>query len=90
MPDITVTLTDSELKGLEFVANTPQDWADNALKERARLAINDIIKIYTDRALDEGVQIPSTRDEIVTDAFARGWVQSAADAQAAFDAQSPA
>ena len=86
MPDITVTLTATQLKGLEYIANTPQDWADNALTERARTANDEIVSIYTTRALDEGVQIPATRELIVADAFARGWVETAAQRQAAADA----
>ena len=56
MPDITVTLTDTQYKGLEYCAYSPQDWADNAITERARIAVDEIIKMYTTRALDEGVQ----------------------------------
>jgi len=42
--------------------------------------------MYTTRALDEGVQIPATRELIVADAFTRGWAQTAAEAQAATEA----
>jgi len=87
MPDITVTLTDTQLKGLEYAANTPQDWANNALTERARIANDEIVTLYTNRALDEGVQIPATRELIVADAFTRGWVKTAAQRQADADAQ---
>jgi len=87
MPDITVTLTNTQLKGLEYIANTPQDWAENALTERARVANDEIVSIYTNRALDEGVTIPATRELIVADAFARGWVKTAAQRQADADAQ---
>mgnify|MGYP003145581934 CR=1 FL=1 len=80
MPDITISLTDTENKALEYAAVSVQDWADNALTNRARIAIDEIVGIYTARALDEGVQIPTTRDEIVNDAFARGWVQTALEA----------
>jgi hypothetical protein len=83
MPTITITLTDTQLKGLEYSCNAPQEYADNALHNQARIANDEIIKIYTDRALDEGIQIPATRELIIEDAFARGWVQTAADAEAA-------
>ena len=88
MPEITVTLTDTQLKGLQYCAVSPQDWADNALTERARIANDEIVSIYTTRALDEGVQIPATRELIVADAFARGWVQTAVERDAAAMAQS--
>ena len=45
MPDITVTLTDTENKALEYAAVSVQDWADNALKNRARIAKDEIIAL---------------------------------------------
>ena len=90
MPDITITLTDTQLKGLQYCAMSPQDWAENAVTNRARIANDEIIQMYTTRALDEGVQIPATRELIVADAFTRGWVQTAADAQVAADAAAQA
>ena len=79
MPNITITLTETQMKGLEYAAVSPQEWAENALTERARQANDEIVQVYTNRALDEGVQIPATREEIVTDAFTRDWVKTAAD-----------
>lgn len=90
MPDITVTLTDTQYKGLEYAAADPQDWAENALTERARIANDEIVQLYTNRALDEGVQIPATRELIVADAFARGWVKTAAQRNADAAADLPA
>jgi len=80
MPDITITLTDTQYKGLQYAALDPQDWADNALTNRARIANDEIISMYTNRALDEGVAIPATRELIVADAFTRGWAKTAAQA----------
>jgi hypothetical protein len=85
MPNITITLTDTQLKGLEYAALSPQDWAENAVTERARIANDEIIQMYTNRALDEGVQIPATRELIVADAFTRGWAKTAAQVQAEAD-----
>jgi len=68
---------------MEYIAASPQDWADNAVSNRARIATEEIVGIYTARALDEGVQIPATRELIVADAFTRGWVQTAAERNAA-------
>lgn len=82
MPNITITLTDTQLKGLEYVALSPQDWAENAVTNRARIANDEVIQMYTNRALDEGVAIPATRELIVADAFTRGWAKTAAQAQA--------
>ena len=77
MPDITITLTATQYKGLEYCAMSPQEWADNAVTHRARVANDEIIQMYTTRALDEGVSIPATRELIVADAFTRGWAKTA-------------
>jgi len=82
MPNITITLTDTQYKGLQYAAADPQDWADNALTNRARIANDEIISMYTNRALDEGVAIPATRELIVADAFTRGWAKTAAQLNA--------
>jgi hypothetical protein len=87
MPNITITLTDTQYKGLEYAALSPQDWADNAVTERCRIANDEIIQMYTSRALDEGVQIPATRELIIADAFTRGWAQTAAEIHAARQAE---
>ena len=87
MPSITVQLTDTQLKGLEYAAVSPQDWADNALINRARIANDEIVKIAMDWYLDNGVQIPATRDEIVADAFTRGIVKTAAVRQQEAEAE---
>lgn len=86
MADYTVTLTAAEDTAMAVVAASVQEWIDNDVKNRARVAINEIVKLYTARALDEGVTIPSTRDEIVADALARGWVITAQAANEAAEA----
>jgi len=45
MPDITISLTDTEKKALEYAAVSVQDWADNALTNRARIATDEIITL---------------------------------------------
>jgi hypothetical protein len=75
---ITIHLTDTEIRAMEYIAEDPHEWVENAAKNRARIAIDEIIQLYTQKALDEGVQIPSTRNEIVMDAYERGWIKTAA------------
>lgn len=74
--DITITITDTQYKGLQYVAVDPVEWAENAVLSRANTAVDDIVKVYTSKALENGVAIPSTKEEIVTDAYARGWVET--------------
>ncbi len=74
--EYTIKITDTEDKALSYASASQQDWIDNAVHVRCGKAINEIVKIYTERALDEGIQIPATRELIVADAFTRGWVKT--------------
>ena len=72
-----ITLTDTENKALSYASASQQEWIDNVVHTRCRVAVDEIVDVYTKRALDEGVQIPKTRELIVADAFTRGWVKTA-------------
>ena len=82
MANINIEVTDTELKAMQYIAADPVEWADNAVTNRARIAIDEIVALYTARALDEGVQIPTSRDAIVADAYTRNWIQTAAERNA--------
>lgn len=85
--NITITLTDTQYKGLQYAALSPEDWIDNAVTERARIANDEIVKTTVEYCLDNGVQVPATREEIVAYAFANGVVKTAAERQAEAEAQ---
>lgn len=86
MPDITITLTDTQYKGLEYAALSPQDWAENALTERARIANDEIVDITVKHCLDNGIQVPATREAIVQYAFDNDIVKTVAVRQAEAEA----
>ena len=79
MPDITVSLTDTEFKSLEYAAASVQDWADNALKNRARKAKEQIIALNTAHCNANSIAIAVGEDAQVTQAFDLGVVIRAAD-----------
>jgi len=81
MPDITVSLTDTELKCLEYAANTPQDWADNALTNRARIAKDEIIAALVAHCNANSVAISTGEDAQVTQAFDLKVVQKASEVE---------
>lgn len=87
MATITIELTETQYKGLEYAALSPEDWATNAVTERARIANDEIVKLTVEHCLDNGEQIPATREEIVAHAFAHGVVKTAAECQAEAEAQ---
>ena len=43
MAEIKVTVSDTQVKCLEYAAYSVQDWCDNAIHERARIAQEEII-----------------------------------------------
>ena len=79
MPDITVSLTDTENKSLEYAAESVQDWADNALKNRARIAKEEIIAKLVTHCNANSIALAVGEDAQVTQAFDLGVVQRAAD-----------
>lgn len=81
MPDLTVSLTDTEHKSLEYAANSPQDWADNTLKNRAKIAKDEIISALVTHCNANDVAIATGEDAQVTQAFSLGVVKTAAARQ---------
>ena len=75
--DYIVTLTDTEKLAMEYVAYDPQDWIENATKERARIAIEDIVKLAVEKFLEANQTIPGSKEEIVAAAYSNGWIQTA-------------
>lgn len=75
---ITVTLSNAEFKALEFVAISAQEWVDNAVRERCRLAIDEIVAAEVQRITSEGGSISGTKEDIVNAAP----IKSAAERQA--------
>ena len=82
----TVTLSDAENKALGFVAFSQQEWIDNAIHERCRIAIEEIVNAEVQRKLAAGESISGSKEDIVNAAP----IQSAAERQAEFDAQNQA
>ena len=81
MPDIIVSLTDTELKCLEYAATVPQDWADNALTNRARIAKDEIIAALVTHCNANSVAIATGEDAQVTQAFDLKVVKKASEVE---------
>ena len=87
MPTITIELTDTQYKGLEYAALSPQDWAENAITERCRIANDEIVDITVKHCLDNSIQVPATREEVVAYAFDNDIVKTAAVRNAEAEAE---
>ena len=73
----SIELTETEKKAMEYIAYNPQEWVVNAMKERSRIAIDEIVKLAVDKFLEEGKPTPATKEEIVDSAYANGWIKTA-------------
>jgi len=86
MPDITITVTDTELKSLEYAAVSPSEWVDNAVIERARIAKEEIIAKLVTHCNANAITIATGEDAQVTQAYNLGVVKTAAQVQAELEA----
>ena len=77
MANITVILTDTQTKSLEYVAYSVQDWCDNAIHNRARIAQEDIIAKLVAHCNANSVAIATGVDAQVTQAYSLGVVDTA-------------
>lgn len=77
-----ITLTESQNLALSYVAVDPHEWIKNAAEARSIAATDEIIQIALGKSIEEGVSLPTSKDEIVSLAFNKGWIKSAADREA--------
>lgn len=84
-----VVLTETENKALAYAALSPDEWIQNAVHERCRIAIDEIVQIAVKKCLENNIPIPGTKDEIVALAFAEGWVKTVAETAAENVLQNP-
>jgi len=70
MNTFTVTLTDAELKALAYIAYNPQDWINNVVHERCRIAMEEIFTAEVARMVADPTttSIPANREQVVLNA----------------------
>ena len=79
MTTYTITLSAAEDKALGVIAVSQDDWIQNAVHERCRIAIEEIVNAEVQRLLAAGQPITGSKEDIVNAAP----IQSAAERQAA-------
>ena len=71
----TVGITTGEYKALQYVMIDQNDWVNNALKNRARIATDEIVNIYTQFKINKGEAITAIGSTaIIEAAYAEGVV----------------
>lgn len=61
----TITLSDAQDKALSVVAASQQEWIENAVYERCRIAIEEIVNAEVQRKLAAGESITGSKEDIV-------------------------
>jgi hypothetical protein len=79
----TITLSGAENKALGVIAVDQNDWIQNAVHERCRIAIDEIVAAEVQRKLTAGEPITGTKDDIVMAAD----IESAAERKARIEAE---
>ena len=79
MTNLTVTITDTELKALKTVMLDPQEWAENAVKNRARIATEKICEILLKHCNENSIALAVGQDEQVIQAYTLGLVDEVAN-----------
>ena len=82
MATYTITLSDAEDKALGVVAFSQNDWINNAVHERCRVAMEEIIAAEVQRLLGEGKPITGSKDDIVMAAPLKSAAERNAEAAA--------
>ena len=69
MAEIKVTVSDTQVKCLEYVSASVQDWCDNAIHERARVAQEEIIAKLVEHCNANSIALAVGTDKQVAQAY---------------------
>ena len=71
----TVGITTGEYKALQYVIIDQKDWIENAIQNRARIASDEIVNLYTNYKINKGESITAIgTTAIIEAAYAEGIV----------------
>jgi len=87
MTTYTITLSAAEEKALNFVAISADYWIQNAVHERCRIAIEEIVAAEVQRITASGGTLSGSKEDIVNAAPIKSAAERQADAEAEFAAK---
>lgn len=88
MVTITIEITDTELKCMEYCALSPQEWIRNAAVARAKVAADEIIAILVNYCNNNEIPLAVGKDAQIQQAYDLGIVRTVADVQTEIEALS--
>mgnify|MGYP001396729120 CR=1 FL=1 len=69
MAEIKVTVSDTQVKCLEYAAYSVQDWCNNAIHNRARVAQEEIIALLVAHCNEKGIALATGVDKQIAQAY---------------------
>ena len=75
--DITITITDTQKKCLDYVANSVTEWGENALTARAEIAQKEILDKLVAHCNANNITLATGVDAQITQAFTLNVVKTA-------------
>ena len=69
MAEIKITVTDTQVKCLDYIAYSVQDWCENAIHNRARVAQEDIITKLIKHCNENSIALAVGVDAQITQAY---------------------
>jgi hypothetical protein len=87
--DYTITLTDTQKTAMEYIAFDVDKWITNSATNRARIAINEIIKLNTAHCNANSIAIAVGTEAQVAQALELGVIDKAADRPAPSTPKAP-
>ena len=67
--DYTITLTESEKKAMEYIANDVDEWITNAAQNRARVAKEEIVALLVAHCNENDIQLAVGIDAQIDQAY---------------------
>lgn len=74
-----IIFTEAEDMAMKSISYSVDDWIQNVCHERASKAIDTIVDRSLSKFFQAGIQIPSSKAEIVLTAFEKGWEKTSAE-----------
>ena len=71
----TITLTDTQVKALEYITDNPKGWITNAAEARAQRAVAEILPLLTAHCNEKGIQLAVGEAAQVTQAYDLGVIK---------------
>ena len=90
MTTYTIDLTAAEDAAMSYVALSQNDWIQNAVHERARIAIEEIVQITVQKCLETNTAIPGSKDAMVMLAFDQQWIKTSVQRDSEINAEQAA